>query len=508
MSLRVSSGGLYLYARDFWANEDVNSLLTQTKDKIIQNYFQRMMPQLFSARAEASFGNQVDINDIDDFFRGGNDTNSGFIASVQSEVDKYYSITLKEAEALFSSKINSALNSSKSDIEKVNSLNNGQIQELIAMMDAQDRVLDAMSSLASLYKQYVINRCLDAGYKAPRELQESGLFSLGNFKNEGIIKIINEYNLIKNNLNILKEDSKQGLHSFTFFRKTAHDFHALYAEFLFTACSYNVMRNKQKLFKGSVLDANWTGNSKYTIGSGDLSVNIIKHLDKEMQNIINNAAPDFTNRKITATSDTSIIASINGITGTYGGTVKEYSDKSLNKLGDFTTIASSAGSIYYAAQRAIQYGLPSHMASEIWIKNLAGAIVNPSERGIAKNYWSTYKQLIGKLLILDALMGAMGNLTVSSNANNLVFFDNGKTYYIGDLIKVISEADVHGFTGNMFSQWNPYAQDSVVINASKAHWENFISGGSAEAGEAAIDNVLKGIQIKISLNIKSLLSKL
>lgn len=506
MSLRISSTGLYLYARDFWNNEDVHSLLTIKKQNIVDNYLQKFMPQMFAARAEASFGNQIDIKQIDDFFTGGNDRNQGFIATVQKEVDQYYSESLKEAESLFTSKLNlnNILNHINGDIS---SLNKDQKEELNKMMAAQDTILNAMSRLSSLYEQYVLDRCASAGYKPPRMLQ-NGLYSLGNYKNAGVIKAIEEYNIIKSNLSILQQDASLGLHSFAFFKKTAHAFHDTYAELLFKACVYNVKKNHQNLFKGSVLDAKWTGNSKYIIGAGDLTVQVNSHLDQDFQKIINNALPDFTEHLITATNDVTISSTIDNVIGTYGGNVKEYSDQTVLKLDGFTVVSSSSGTIYYAAQRATQYGLPTTLASNIWIKNLAGAITNNSEKNKAYNYWDTYKQLLGDLLILDAIMGALGKLTVSSNANNLVFFVNGKVFYIGDLIRNITEQSIHAFTGNPYGQWNPYAQDSVAYRAEKAHWENFNAGKSAAEGEAAIDEVLKGIQLKISINLTSILSKI
>ena len=89
------------------------------------------------------------------------------------------------------------------------------------------------------------------------------------------------------------------------------------------------------------------------------------HLDQDFQKIINNAMPDFTERLITATNDVTISSTIDNVIGTYGGNVKEYSDQTVLKLDGFTVVSSSSGTIYYAAQRATQYGLPTTMASNI-----------------------------------------------------------------------------------------------------------------------------------------------
>lgn len=496
---KVSKRGLYLYARDFWNYEDVNILMTK-KQEIVKNYIDKMVPQLFNARAAASYNNQVGINEIDDFFTGGNDKNSGFIKNVQKEVNQYYSESLREAESLFTSHTNlNAILGDGVDNSRIYQLTDAQIDELIRMMAAQEAVLDAMSNLASLYEHYVIQRCIDAGYKPPRNIN-SGLYNLNNAK---ISKAFRDYEIIKQQLAILKSESSSGLHSFTFFKDTAHKFHNVYSELLLTVCSYNVLKARKILFS----QVEHTGNDKYIIGKGDLTVDIKHHLDPEYQKIINSATPILTNRKITVTNDTTLTAGINGVAGTWGGNVKEYSDETLRKLEGFTVVASSAGTLFFAAQRATQYGLPSVMASEIWIKNLAGAVTKTSsEEALAQEYWSNYKEWIAQLLILDALMGGFANNNISSKANNLIFFTEGHAYYIGDLIKNMTEDDIHGFTGRPFgSKWS---QDAPRRYASAWHWENYIQKGSSTQAEELIASYVNRLQLKISFNLNNVLLRM
>ena len=76
-----------------------------------------------------------------------------------------------------------------------------------------------------------------------------------------------------------------------------------------------------------------------------------------------NAPYDSSFKKITATNDVTITSAEDSLIGTYGVTVKEYSNITLTKTGKFTTIASSMGNIYQAANFAMQRGLPGSMAS-------------------------------------------------------------------------------------------------------------------------------------------------
>ena len=85
------STGLYLYAADFYHHDSQPpySLLGEKKTQIVRNYLDRIAPQLFAARASAAFGG-ANLTAVDNFFKGGNDTNSGYISNLQTEIDKYY----------------------------------------------------------------------------------------------------------------------------------------------------------------------------------------------------------------------------------------------------------------------------------------------------------------------------------------------------------------------------------------------------------------------------------
>ena len=69
---------------------------------------------------------------------------------------------------------------------------------------------------------------------------------------------------------------------------------------------------------------------------------------------------------------------------------------------------------------------------------------------------------------LDALMGKMIGNNISSNANNLVYYENGRVFYMGDIVKQYLN-NIRGFSGSMFTQENSYAQDSARQKAEQAH---------------------------------------
>ena len=505
---KVGHNGLYLYSRSFFAREGVYSLFEKNKDAIMQRYLDRFAPQLFAARASASFQG-ADISTIDNFFEG-NETNAGFIAKLQQEVNKYYTDSYRNAEATFSSKtsLNRLLGSKKVAKGGIKAFSVEQWKEFTQMMQAQDEILSNMSQLVSLAQTYVLERCTDAGYKPPRQLK-SGLYSLGNYKNEGVREAITIFNKIKETESKLQgaQVTRDFGRNFSVFKTTADKFHAVYGEFLVTICAYNVQRAEQDALKVP-FDASWTATGQYTLGQGDLQVDVKKILDPELRELLSQPI-EVPELQATATADSMITSTTEGITGTYGGSIKEYSDKTIKALGGFTTIASSMHTIYTAATLATQYGLPQYAADPMWINNLAGGLFGRDNiESMSGMYWTQYVQLVSTLLTLDALMGRMANLNISSNANNLFFYENGKVVYIGELIKNILSSDIHGFTGNMFKQNDLGYQLNVRNKAEAAHWENLISGGDAEAGAAAIRAVVEDVSVKISIDMASILNRM
>lgn len=508
MAKLKSSSGLYFWAKDFWREQNVGIYLSQKKDEITTRYIEKMAPQLFAARASAAFGG-ADISAIDNFFKGV-DGNQGYINRLQQELNKYYTASLRNANNIFVSHtgLNAILASKKGNITRQD-LTSEQLQELDSMMKAQQIIIDKLSLLASDYEAYVLERAASSGYKPPRPLKNgSGLYHLGNYKDKGMKQAIKIYNDIRAALNELQatQVTDDLTHSFSAFRKTADKFHQTYAEYLTQFCASRINKAEQATFKGTPLDAKWTGNTKYIPGQGDISVDVKSFLDPEFQEMINTPY-DFSLKKITATNDVTITSAEDSLIGTYGVTVKEYSDITLTKTGKFTTISSSMGNIYQAANFAMQRGLPSSMASSSWINNLGGALVTEGEVGTAQRYWKEYKQLLGSLLSLDALMGKMIGNNVSSNANNLVYYENGQVFYMGDIVKQYLN-NIRGFSGSMFTQENSYAQDNARKNAEQAHWDNVLAKGSAKSAEEAIEAVLSSVLIKVSINLSSLLKGL
>ena len=66
-------------------------------------------------------------------------------------------------------------------------------------------------------------------------------------------------------------------------------------------------------------------------------------------------------------------------------------------------------------------------------------------------------------------MGRMLNGNISSDANNLIFFSNGKVIYMGDILKSALQEDIHGFSGSIFNQINLNTQSETRVLAERAH---------------------------------------
>lgn len=507
----VSSSGLYLYARSFFIHGSPSPYqiaIQEKKDAIIQKYLSQTMPQLFRARAEASFGNNADIEAIDNFFIG-NNTNAGFVQNLQQELDKHYTDSFRNASSLFVGAINNVLSSSMSLSAKENKIiqSSELSQQLEQMIQAQNDIMDNLANLSSMYEQYLFDRCMAGKYQMPRKLK-NGLYSKGNFKNAGVLEAISLYNEIQQQIQLFQmaQVTKDLSQSFVVFRQTADAFHNRYAELLTEICAYNLQKNTRQL----LIDIKDTAKQQYITGQGDLSVQITSHFSQDFQDMVSKTLP-LPDLRGTATNDVSIYASDQHVRGVFGITVKDYSDKTLQKVNGFTTISSSVGNIYNAAQLATQYGLPAGMADPMWITNLGGAMNLPysNDRMVYGKYWMNYIQLVGSLMVLDGLMGRMKNLSVSSNANNLIFISNGQAMYLGDLIKQMLTLDtIKSFTINMFNQNNLHALYSSRTKASYAHARNFYSGGSAEQGIAVIENILKKTYVKISIDLNNILSQL
>ena len=121
--------------------------------------------------------------------------------------------------------------------------------------------------------------------------------------------------------------------------------------------------------------------------------------------------------------------------------------------------------------------------------------------------WNEFKDLLAKLLLLDALMGRMLNGNISSDANNLIFFSNGKVIYMGDILKSALQEDIHGFSGSIFNQTNLNTQSETRVLAERAHRINWYQGKSAAEGVDAIDAIVKQSSLKISIDLNTILAR-
>ena len=488
---------------------NVEWLRGQEKEQIVERYL-NSMESLFNARAEASFGNEVSYTDIDNFMLGFGD-NKGYIARLQEAADKYYSDSFRNAKELFNFKINKQL---EDFIAKghcsVDSLNKNQQRYFNILMERQQIILDAMSQLISLAESYALAALGVGNTKVARAKLASGMYDLQENSVEGqeALKLYNKVKQVNASLQAAKVDASNITQNFSCFAKTADAFHADYGEILLTVLADKINREDAKVKKG--ISSAWTGMKQYTVGQGDLSVSFHLIEDVKMKENLNidSSSLEYGSLTGTATNDSSISASINGVVGIWGGTVKEYSEKTVKRFKGWTGI-SDFENIYTAAGLAVQYGLPVYAASKDYIANLGGALYGAyGAEGLPQQLWNEYLQTLTTLMTLDALMGRMKSMSISSNANNFVFWKNGRVYYMKDLIKNFVQGGGKGVKSLPSSKWwsvNKEGNQWDRNDIEQAHWEVWEKHGTGSEAAEAISTELAKIRIKIQINMNNLL---
>lgn len=490
---------------------NVEWLRGQEKEQILNRYLSSM-ESLFNARAEAAFGNTVSYTDIDNFMLGFGD-NKGYITKLQEAADKYYSDSFRNAKELFNFKINKQLEDFIAQGHcSVDSLNKTQQRYFNILMERQQIILDAMSKLISLVEPYALAALGVQDTKLARQKLANGIYDLQENSKEGqeALKLYNRVKEVNASLQAAKVNSSNITQNFSCFAKTADAFHADYGEILLTVLANKINQEDLKVKKG--ISSAWTGMKQYTVGQGDLQVSIHLIEDIKMRENLNLSSEylNYGSLRGTATNDSSISTSVNGVIGTWGGTVKEYSQKTVKRFKGWTGI-SDFENIYTAASLAVQYGLPGYAASKDYIMNLSGALYGaygPEPGSLPQQLWNEYLQTLTILMTLDALMGRMKNMNISSNANNLIFWKNGKVYYMKDLIKNFVSGGGKGIKSLPSSKWwavnkegNQWDRNTIE----EAHYQVWEEHGSGSTAASAISAELAKVKIKIQINMNNLL---
>ena len=507
---KVKSDSFWSY--QFNQKYGVSQFLAAEKQKILDQYLNVKMPQLFQGRVEAAFGNQLDIQQIDNFMSGANG-NSGYISQLQTFFNEYYNESFRNAQEIFSSKLNSVLAAKTKNgfVSMTNlKLNSDQAAELNRLLEAQDNLLEYMSVLSSLAEPYILST-------ASAHKIKGGAFSLKSLKNGTYRKesfdadgkrALEMWEKIKSvqaelgtNAAVVNGDLKQ---SFKCFRETADKFHALYGEYLLTIASYYVGK-KMGETEQALANIGHTGSMTYQVGFGTIEMRIRNDPALEAS-LKSNGFDGSQFGSFTAKDDTRIAATANGVTGVFGGSVKEYSDKSVTKFGGWTNIDTYAN-IYTAASLATQYGLPFTYATSEFIDNLGGALYGTyGPGGVSHQWWNEYLELLSQLLFLDALMGRTANGTISKGANSIIFVKNGQVYYLGEIIKNITTKSMQGSSRGLWASNLQNIEHFDRSSIEEAHYQIFKSGGSQSEAEMAVRAAVQKVKLAIRINLNNLIS--
>ncbi len=494
---------LWAYQSEVGENSFATRLMSE-KDHIISNYFNNLLPQMFELRAKAAFGNEVTMNEIVNFMKG-NKNNKGYIQKLQQMVDIHYSSSFRNASNIFKLKANEKIAELVSQGScTINDIPHNQQRGLQKMMDAQQDILDAMSNLISMAKPYLLY--MSAMTKQPLDTFENGFYDVSQYSGE-MKTAVQMYNNIQAYANVLESsavDLNNISHNFDFFKTTANKFHDVYGEYLLTLCAFKLNESHKEVM--SQIVSSWTGTKVETWGSGNITISKTEIHDPQILNILNNSINTSNFGTFTATNDTTITSSINGVTGTYGGSVKEYSDRTVQRSGGWTSFTDFKN-LETAATLATQYGLPAHAADQDFILNLGGALYgkygNPS---FLNTQWNDYIQLVTKLLTLDSIMGRMANLNIANNSNNLIIWKNGQIYFLGDLIQKLKPGNVNSTTGNRWwaaNQGENGQWDRSFVE--ETHYEVWKAKESSSEARSQMLSKIHQINIKIHIDLNALL---
>lgn len=527
---RISRNGLlYIFYKDFHNDHRVFGL-DAAKKKITSNYINIVMPKTYLAREQAAFNNKATEQEIDSFLFGVGGNNKGYIQKMQDYFTRFYLSSYRNAEKVFASgEINSMITrlikngpiefeQFKKEVQK-----KGKMDELQRLMKAQKELLDNLSKISSQAKSYALfmanNNRKEGVKRLSKKKIQNGIYNLEDFSYEGQ-QALKMYQDIKNIHSVLKINAVGSgdvlTQNFSCFRTTAKEFHARYAEYLAVLAGASICSKSGKLFD-KLNTAVHSGTQAYHVGQGvSIKAEYIEdpELKRYRQMLSDEQLKDFGT--FTVNSDASFKVSSEGLTGTYGGTVKDYSDKSLKNLND-TLSLTSFNNLFTAAALATQYGLPADMASKKYIYSFAGSVTNKDST--AEEDWRTYIELLGTLLSLDALMGRMANNKVFSKANSLIFFDRGQVYAMSDIVQGVirSIQDTSEEGGSVlkssFSQHGLWSLAAGIVerkSIEKAHKEVLyrkrVKGKSrSEDAEKAVESAIKTLKFKIGINITSLM---
>ena len=527
MAKRISRNGLlYIFYKDFSKDYNVSGLST-IKEKITNNYFNRVMPSMYEARAQAAFGNQANISEIDNFLFGVNGSNQGYIQKLQAFFDDFYSDSYRNAEQLFTSEVNKTISNlikrgpvSFTQLEQIAG-SKGQLSELQRMMAQQNEILDNMSRLASITEGYALfmannNRAASGKYLSMSNLQQ-GAYNLKDFTKDGQ-QALKMYQDIQETRAALGSQAVGGggmlKQNFVSFRTTADKFHAKYGEYLATLAGFVVGAGTTKMLN-QLNTAVHTGTQSYHVGKNGINIKAEYVEDpvlKQARQILSDEQLKSFGT-FTVNNDTTFKIANGQLLGEFGGTVKEYSDKSVDKFNGVTSLTSFSN-LFTAAALATQYGLPANMASKTYIYSLGGSI--SGQDAIAESNWKAYIELLGTLLSLDALMGRMANNKVSNEANSLIFFYNGKVYGVRDIVQGIVKTQGSVLKSSLAGHGGLWSLANGIVNRSsieKAHEEVLDqkrTDGKSRSTEAeeAVEKAIRTLTFKIGIDLLSLMKYL
>ena len=531
MSKRKNSSGFYMWINDFYNDYPIvrgyfegadgnNAAINKEKKRIIEAYYgnQRqagLKQTLIDARTQL-VNPMLFNNEIDKFFLGpAKDGAEGYIAELQKQYDQFYTSLVADAKEIFSDRhLNLAIASARRKNQTIShflkDLKKRDVDLFKKFKDwekKQNTILENLQVLASFNKSILKDIGIDGEIKfiqgekgkSGQILSDGKVYDISGLaadqktaakflaKSLTAIQNIQDVALCRGGRKGHSPDKYFEGKTFVEFRNALDAFHADYGENVAAMCAYAVQAGDDEVFTqlGSALPM---GTSQISApiksNSGAVAVNVFGdtkitskdqwRLQEKMKN--NKMVGSITSKADVFTHHFSMeFESMN-----FGENIKNYSSNTWRETGNnlhMVVNVDSYNNIVRAATQAVSYGAPQIFADKTFIANMAGGLYGRDFEGssLPGEIWGNYKKFIAQLLLVDAIMGRMYEMTVDlKKSNNLVFVMRGKVYYLPALLQQINFDDVFalGYRQGPFltkEQATGYGEYTAI---EKLHWDN------------------------------------
>ena len=531
-----NKSGFYLWFYHFNKDFNVSSFLNSTKNHILQNYLDNVMPDLIKQRAEAAFGNKIDSEKIDDFFMDFKN-HQGYINKLQKASDELCSEYLSDFQVFVNGPLNNLITrivssnggkiTEKDLISQLKGYSNDKDKQYIQAREALDDIVTKCDKMIQESKKYLIYVASTSTSRDKQRAQKimsvvgpppRGWYSFSSVQAKEVQNQIKELYFLRDELMSKAPIDENGMVTKSFsdlnkFLKAGNiGLRSRYMEKLAVVAGQSVQKADSQVRQKSQEIIQQVGTKHYNPAKNGIGVVALVNRDKRLQ-ALDNKTSIFGN--ITSKNDVYLTATIDGVSGEFGANVKSYRLDNSSRFQGFQIFDSGSarktGSIFQFASNAVSRGLPFREASEEYIVNLGGALYGSSGPSAWNNYLTQYLDLIVQLNTVDAIMGRMEDNKVNNKyGNSLVGFDNNNVYYIPDMLKKITKNGLEGFQnsvqGAAGSSWRRGKPTEIRYELSEvSHYEGWIGGKTSLETYNIVKAQLMKVQLKIAISMNNIL---